>query len=51
MERPEQLENVSYVDWAEKYLLDRSNNSRRSNLQQDDDSSDEEDASNVQLAV
>ncbi|XP_065058005.1 uncharacterized protein LOC135685854 isoform X1 [Rhopilema esculentum] len=51
MERPQQLENVLYVDWAEKYLLDRSNNSRRSNLQQDDDNSDEEDTSDVRPAV
>ncbi|XP_065054148.1 uncharacterized protein LOC135682959 isoform X4 [Rhopilema esculentum] len=51
MERPEQLENVLYVDWAEKYLLDRSNNSRRSNLQQDDDNSDEENTSDVRPAV
>ena len=51
MKPPEQLENVLYVDWAEKYLLDRSNNSHSSDLGQDDDSSGEEDASDIRPAV
>ena len=42
MERPPQLENVLYVDWAEKYMLDRSHSSLFSRVQDDDESGDDE---------
>ena len=42
MERPPQLENVLYVDWAQKYMLDRFRSSLFSRVQDDDESGDDE---------
>ena len=41
MERPAQLENVLYVEWAETYMINRSS-STSSRHQEDDEASDNE---------